>query len=519
MAVIIPRWEWRSFGTHFGGAVAVFEALGSTGVTDTDESYLLSSAPGAPAIVKVRFDLMDIKILREVDDDGLERWEPVLKAGFPMSADDVARVADALHIAVPTPARETYTLAQFMDEVAGPSGVVRAVDVHKHRVRYTINGCSSEVSDVTAAGLTTRTIAIESTDAAAVVEGIKMVGLDGYTNTNYPRGVAALLDGTPERYAVLDVGTNSIKFQVSEVGEDGLFHSLVDRAEVTQLGQGIDQTGEIAPEALARATTAIDGMAEEAKRLGVRAIVAVGTAGLRAAANRDAVTGAIHASTGVMIRVIPGQEEGRLAFTAVEAGLGSRSGSLVVFDTGGGSSQFTFGQDGHVLEQYSVPVGAVRFTERFGLADAVTTAVLDEALAAIAAELSSLDGRPHPDSLVGMGGAITNITAVQHQMAKYDPAVVQGSVLQRSELDRQIELYRGLDADGRRSIIGLQPKRAEVILAGACIVRTVMDKLGQTSLTVSDRGLRHGVLAEWFGRQGSVAPQPRRATSSSPRGS
>jgi exopolyphosphatase/guanosine-5'-triphosphate,3'-diphosphate pyrophosphatase len=85
-------------------------------------------------------------------------------------------------------------------------------------------------------------------------------------------------------------------------------------------------------------------------------------------------------------------------------------------------------------------------------------------------------------------------------MAVYDPAIVQGTVLERSEIDRQIELFRSLDADGRRAIVGLQPKRAEVILAGALIVRTVMEKLGQTSLTVSDRGLRHGVLVERFGQ-------------------
>ena len=84
-------------------------------------------------------------------------------------------------------------------------------------------------------------------------------------------------------------------------------------------------------------------------------------------------------------------------------------------------------------------------------------------------------------------------------MATYDPDVVQGTVLDRGQIDRQLELYRARDADARRSIIGLQPKRADVILAGVCIVRTVMDKLGSDSLTVSDRGLRHGVLAERFG--------------------
>jgi exopolyphosphatase/guanosine-5'-triphosphate,3'-diphosphate pyrophosphatase len=98
-----------------------------------------------------------------------------------------------------------------------------------------------------------------------------------------------------------------------------------------------------------------------------------------------------------------------------------------------------------------------------------------------------------------MGGAVTNITAVMHRLATYDPAVVQGTVLDRAEIDRQIELYRSQDADTRRAIVGLQPKRAEVILAGACIVRTVMEKLGKQSFTVSDRGLRHGVLAERFG--------------------
>ena len=98
-----------------------------------------------------------------------------------------------------------------------------------------------------------------------------------------------------------------------------------------------------------------------------------------------------------------------------------------------------------------------------------------------------------------MGGAVTNITAVKHALAAYDPDVVQGAVLDRAEIDRQIELYRSRDADARRAIVGLQPKRADVILAGACIVRTVMEKLDQETLTVSDRGLRHGLLIERFG--------------------
>jgi exopolyphosphatase/guanosine-5'-triphosphate,3'-diphosphate pyrophosphatase len=174
-------------------------------------------------------------------------------------------------------------------------------------------------------------------------------------------------------------------------------------------------------------------------------------------------------------------------------------GTLAVFDTGGGSTQLTFGRGNVVDERFSVNVGAVRFTEQFGLDGVVSPEVLADAMAAIAADLGRLDGRPPVDALVGMGGAVTNITAVKHGMIEYDPDVVQGSVLDRAEIDRQIERYRTTDVEARRSIPGLQPKRAEVILAGACVIRTIMDKLGQESLTVSDRGLRHGVLVERFG--------------------
>ena len=128
----------------------------------------------------------------------------------------------------------------------------------------------------------------------------------------------------------------------------------------------------------------------------------------------------------------------------------------------------------------------------------MSEAQLRGALDAIASELDRLDGRPAPDVLAAMGGAVTNLAAVEHELATYDADVVQGSRLDRAAIDRQIERYRTRSADERRAIVGLQPARAEVILAGACVVRTVMAKLGCDSLLVSDRGLRHGVIADRF---------------------
>ena len=170
-----------------------------------------------------------------------------------------------------------------------------------------------------------------------------------------------------------------------------------------------------------------------------------------------------------------------------------------MFDTGGGSSQFTFGRGTRVDDRFSVDVGAARFTERFGLDRAVGEDVVRDAQNAIVTALDRIAGRPAPDALVGMGGAVTNLAAVSIGLAEYDPDRFQGADLRLDDVDEAIERFRALDADERRSIVGLQPKRAEVILAGACIVGTVMALLGRDRLTVSDRGLRHGLLAERFG--------------------
>src|SRR5262249_24765785 len=157
--------------------------------------------------------------------------------------------------------------------------------------------------------------------------------------------------------------------------------------------------------------------------------------------NARSVGLAIRDATGIEIQPIPGDEESRLAFLAVQVGLGLGDEPLAVFDTGGGSTQLTFGHAGHVDDRWSENVGAVRLTEQFGLRGAVSDSVLAQALDAIGRELGRLDGRPTPHRLVGMGGAVTNMAAVMHELAAYDPDRIQGSMIERAEVDRQIELY------------------------------------------------------------------------------
>lgn len=491
------RWEWRSFGRRFGGAETRIAQLPASDPTESDELYLLSAHGDN---VKVRDGLMDVKVLREVNAAGLEQWAPVMKAAFPLSADDVAKVVDALRLPASTSLRAGADLQEQIETFERGGSGIRAVRVHKKRVRYTVEGCLAELSDITADGKSTRTIALESEDANAVVRAVETLGLGDYVNTSYPRGLALLTDEVPDRYAVIDVGTNSVKFHIGEQDRTGSWRSHVDRAEVTRLGEGLATTNRIGEPALKRTIAAIAGMTAEAKDRGARTISTVGTAVFRTAANASEAVAAIREQTGVQLEVLSGDEEARLAYLATLHALGPAAATLVVFDTGGGSSQFTFGHGASIDERFSVDVGAARLTDRFNLDRAVSADVVREAIASISNDLARLDGRAVPDGLVGMGGAVTNITAVSLGLAEYDPDAIQGAIVTLAEIDRQIELYRALDAEERRSVTGLQPNRGAVILAGACIVRTILEKLGKDRLTVSDRGLRHGLVAERFGQ-------------------
>jgi len=494
---IVPRWEWRTFGEPLDSADTLLAQHTIESDTDSDETYLLSVHDDAS--VKIRDGLMDVKHLRQVDDAGLELWLPVMKGEFPLARDAVEAVLTTLKVAIPDLSRDRYELDQLISELIEPNRDLHAAAVHKRRRRYLIDECMVEMTDIATGGVSKRTVAVESPDTALVVATVAKLGLQGRRNVCVARGLKAMSGFGAQVFGVIDVGTNSVKFHLAERRADGSVRTVVDRSDVTRLGEGLDETGGLTDDAMHRTEDAISGMVDEARSHDAAAIAAVGTAGLRIAPNRQTFLDAVKARTGIDVEVISGEEEGRLAYVAATSALPLARGLLVVFDSGGGSSQFTFGEGARVDERFSVDVGAVRFAERFGLAGAVERATVDAALAAIAADLTRLDGRQRPAGVIGMGGTVTNLTAVKHGLAEYDPDVVHGTVLDVGEIDRQIELYRTRDTEQRRTIPGLQPARAEVILAGACVVRTILTKLGHDSLTVSDRGLRHGVFLERFG--------------------
>ena len=301
------------------------------------------------------------------------------------------------------------------------------------------------------------------------------------------------------RKAIIDVGTNSIKFCLAEETGNGSYTVVKDTNDIARLGEGLKETGLIGPEPLERNAQSVANFAAEAKAAGADEVVAVGTMALRTAKNAAAFIARVKELCGVELKVLSGEEEAQYSYVAVMSGIeGAADADLVTMDTGGGSTEFVFGTACKIVRKFSLNVGAVRFTEQYLSQMPVAAEKLAEAQAQIKKELSEGGVSGPVKFLVGMGGTVTSMASVKHKMAKYDPDVIQGSTLTLDDINAQIADYAAKTLDQRREIVGLQPKRADVILAGACIVKAVLELTGAKELTVSDRSLRHGLMYELF---------------------
>ncbi|MBN2801247.1 MAG: Ppx/GppA family phosphatase [Deltaproteobacteria bacterium] len=301
-------------------------------------------------------------------------------------------------------------------------------------------------------------------------------------------------------FATLDVGSNSVLLYVVRVEGDKT-EVLVDRADLSRLGDGLRATGALGEVPMTRTVEALSGMVAEARGLGAEQIAAVGTMALRTATNADQFLARVEAATGVAIEVIPGEEEARLSYMAVRSGLPLTAQKVIVFDVGGGSTEFIYGDGDQIARRFSLDVGALRLTEEHLRSDPVSEEELIALRVALVEELAAVEPEV-ADALVGMGGAITNMVAVGHELTEYDADVVQGAALTVAEVERQLELYRAMPVADRAKLPGLQPKRADTILAGAAVVRTVMSRTGMNTVLVSVRGIRHGLMLDRFGVRG-----------------
>jgi len=315
------------------------------------------------------------------------------------------------------------------------------------------------------------------------------------------------------RFAAIDVGTNTVLLLVAE-RRGPAFVPLVERAEITRLGRGVDRSGALDPAAIAETAGVLGRFAAEARALGAAGIACVATSASRDARNGADFFEAARAAAGLVPEVISGTEEARLVYRSAwrDFGLGGGQGlpaglPLAVLDVGGGSTEFTWGDGPSPRGRQSLQVGAVRLTERHVSADPVGAAGL-KALRGAAADalrgLSRLEGIADLSGtrLVAVAGTVTTLAAVELALPAYDAGRVHGSALSLDQVDALVERMAAMTLAARRRLPGMEPKRADVIVAGGVIVAEAMRATGFSRLTVSDRGVRWGLLYDRFGGAG-----------------
>lgn len=302
------------------------------------------------------------------------------------------------------------------------------------------------------------------------------------------------------RYAAIDVGTNTVLLLVAEETPSG-FRAVAERGAITRLGKGVDASRELAPEAMENTLVTLAAFAQEARALGAAGLVVTATSAARDARNGAEFLAAARERAGVEVEVLSGDEEARLSYLAVSRDFAAEAGEreLVALDIGGGSTEFIFGTGSAVRFHKSLDVGSVRLTERCVRTDPPSA----EDFTRLQKELdSALTAVPTPaaDALVvGVAGTVTTLYAVAKGIAPYEAARVQGGWLSRQALGQTRARLASEPLAVRKRIPGLQPERADVIVAGAVLLERALDHLGAAGTRVSDRGLRWGLLAARFG--------------------
>lgn len=300
------------------------------------------------------------------------------------------------------------------------------------------------------------------------------------------------------RVASFDLGTNTALMLVADIG-DGVVR-VEDLADIVRLGEGLDKSGRLATVAMERALAALTRFCVRARELGVTEVLAVGTEALRRAENgavfvaaADDVLGGV--VSGARLQIIDGEREARLSFLAVTDSFPTTTRERIVVDIGGGSTEILVGHD-QPTAAVSIPIGSVRLTERLLHADPPTADELAQLHTTIDAALMAAPALPAGAELVGIAGTVTSLAAMAMQMASYDGDRVHGSRLSRVALDEMVARLATLTVAERRQLVGLDPRRADVILPGAVILQSIMLRAGADTCLVSDRGIRWGLCYE-----------------------
>ena len=301
------------------------------------------------------------------------------------------------------------------------------------------------------------------------------------------------------RLGGIDIGTNSVRLLVADVdgaGPDVALRALDRRMRITRLGQGVDATGRLHPDAIARTVDVLHEYRHALDELGAVAVRATATSAARDAANRDDFFGPAADVLGVVPELLPGDEEARLSFLGATTGLDAPAPYLVV-DIGGGSTEFVLGTE-KPEALVSVDTGCVRLTEQYLVSDPPAPEELSQAVSVVRDIVADVDreipGAREAATLIGLAGTVTTIAAVEQGLAEYDRDRIHHFRLSRAAVE---DVFRTLATEPvaeRRHNPGLEPERVDVIVGGAIVLVTILRVLGFDEVLVSEADILDGIV-------------------------
>jgi exopolyphosphatase/guanosine-5'-triphosphate,3'-diphosphate pyrophosphatase len=303
------------------------------------------------------------------------------------------------------------------------------------------------------------------------------------------------------RVATIDIGTNTVLLLVAETALDGSLHAVAERATITRLGEGVDHSRTLSRSAVERTRACLESYAKVVRELEVGRVAVVGTSAMRDAQGAEDLRVAVRALFGVEVTVLSGVEEARLTFAGGLDGLGlEATADTALFDIGGGSTEVVLGRLGKrqpaMSYVQSFDVGSVRLTERHVFNDPPTEAELAVLAGSAADAFAAVPPLVAHAIPVGVAGTMTTLAAVALRVAPYAGARVHAVVLPTERLRQVVRDLAVLDLRSRRAVPGMEPNRADVILAGGYIALALLDHWRAVAVRISDRGLRWGLAHE-----------------------
>ena len=301
------------------------------------------------------------------------------------------------------------------------------------------------------------------------------------------------------KIGTIDIGTNSMRLLIADY-KNNKIENRKKYINITRIGQGVDDKGYITEEALERNLNALKEFADKCIEEKCEKVYCMGTSALRDSKNGQDFVNRAKELTNIDVKIICGEEESNLGFMGVLEGAGGdKSNYILVLDIGGGSTEFIVGNEDGIKFCKSENVGALRMTEKFITTDPISdeefNKMSDFIEKTISSSLDKIKGM-HVSKLVGIGGAITSLSAMNQQLEVYSMEKVHNSVVTKKDLEKILQNLKKMTLSDKKTIKGLQPKRADIITAGVKILHIVMEKLEIEKIMISEYDNLEGLICQ-----------------------